>query len=67
LASVDRLGSLPGVAQARLNGRVIELSTAATAQVLAALGPVVDLTEVETRRPTLEDVYLNLTGREFVQ
>jgi hypothetical protein len=55
------------VAQARLNGRVIELSTAATAQVLAALGPVVDLTEVETRRPTLEDVYLNLTGREFVQ
>ena len=67
LLPLEQLRSLPGVEEACPEGEAVVLSTAATAKVLAALGPLVDLSLVETRRPSLEDVYLNLTGKEYVQ
>lgn len=52
---------------AKQSGTDVVIGTESVSQVLASLGSVVDLEQVETRRPTLEDVYLNLTGVEFTK
>ncbi len=65
LVAIERLAALPGVVDARDDGTSVHLSTNSLSTVLAALGPLVDLTSVETRRSTLEDVYLQLTGKEY--
>ncbi|MEU2712510.1 ATP-binding cassette domain-containing protein [Streptomyces sp. NPDC007205] len=67
LLSCEAAAALPGVLGTRRAGADTEISTESVSEVLAALGAVVDLDQVETRRPTLEDVYLNLTGAEFTR
>nr|WP_234433783.1 ATP-binding cassette domain-containing protein [Streptomyces rimosus] len=67
LLSCEAAAALPGVLGTRQTGSDTEISTDSVSEVLVALGAVVDLDQVETRRPTLEDVYLNLTGAEFTR
>ncbi|WP_443033577.1 ATP-binding cassette domain-containing protein [Streptomyces sp. CA2R101] len=67
LLKAEAARALPGVLSATQSGTDVVIGTEAVAQVLAALGSVVDLEQVEARRPTLEDVYFNLTGVEFTK
>ncbi|MEV5080559.1 ABC transporter ATP-binding protein [Streptomyces sp. NPDC056159] len=56
--------SLPGVDGVTVQGGHLVLETRATGRVLAALDPLTGLDGVQTRTPTLEDVYLEITARQ---
>ncbi|MEV1011520.1 ABC transporter ATP-binding protein [Streptomyces sp. NPDC049881] len=60
---VDTARELPGVLRADLDGDVVVLQAADAGPVLAAVAEVAGLQGVQTRTPTLEDVYLTLTGQ----
>ncbi|MFD9029560.1 ABC transporter ATP-binding protein [Streptomyces sp. NPDC059567] len=59
----ERARSLPGVDGVFVQGGHLVLETRATGRVLAALDTVTGLDGVQTRTPSLEDVYLDLTAR----
>ncbi|MFB7369536.1 ATP-binding cassette domain-containing protein [Streptomyces sp. NPDC056222] len=59
----ERARSLPGVDGVSVQGGHLVLETRATGRVLAALDAVTGLDGVQTRTPSLEDVYLELTAR----
>ncbi|MFE5486151.1 ABC transporter ATP-binding protein [Streptomyces sp. NPDC056527] len=59
----ERARSLPGVDGVLVQGGHLVLETRATGRVLAALDTVTGLDGVQTRTPSLEDVYLDLTAR----
>jgi ABC-2 type transport system ATP-binding protein len=68
--SVEELRRLPGVLAARTTESGYELQVAAVHAVIPALLAAVqarglDLTELRTHSPTLEDVFVALTGREL--
>ncbi|WP_435599908.1 ATP-binding cassette domain-containing protein [Streptomyces sp. C10-9-1] len=54
---------LPGVDAVAVRGGHLVLETRATGRVLAALDALTGLDGVQTRTPSLEDVYLELTAR----
>ncbi|MEU8518860.1 ABC transporter ATP-binding protein [Streptomyces sp. NBC_01216] len=55
--------ALPGVDGVAVQGGYLVLETRATGRVLAALDAVAGLDGVQTRTPSLEDVYLELTSQ----
>ncbi|MFG2330881.1 ATP-binding cassette domain-containing protein [Streptomyces sp. NPDC048604] len=55
---------LPGVDGVAVQGGHLVLETRATGRVLAALDALTGLDGVQTRTPSLEDVYLELTARK---
>ncbi|MFD5661807.1 ABC transporter ATP-binding protein [Streptomyces hirsutus] len=59
----ERAAGLPGVEGVAVQGGHLVLQTRATGRVLAALDPLTGLDGVQTRTPSLEDVYLELTAR----
>ncbi|MGJ7417193.1 ATP-binding cassette domain-containing protein [Streptomyces cinereoruber] len=59
----ERARSLPGVDGVTVRGGHLVLETRATGKVLSALDAVTGLDGVQTRTPSLEDVYLDLTAR----
>ena len=64
------LGRLPGINVLRAEGDLLDFSlpdaSVALPELLAALASGgVTLTGIEVRRPTLDDVFLSLTGREL--
>jgi len=64
------LNALPGVASAARDGHACRLETRAPVGVLAALVRCIDeagarLLEVQVREPSLEDVFIELTGRPW--
>ncbi|MFI2223015.1 ABC transporter ATP-binding protein [Streptomyces fradiae] len=59
----ERAAALPGVEAVSVRGGHLVLETRATGRVLAALDAVAGLDGVQTRTPSLEDVYLDITGR----
>ena len=66
----EALERLPGVLRARLEGGVHVLQVVAAHQVIPALLALVaergaTLTELRTHSPTLEDVFVSLTGRHL--
>ncbi|MGZ4352493.1 MAG: ATP-binding cassette domain-containing protein [Gaiellaceae bacterium] len=62
------LASLPGVVETRLTDDGPELTTDdARATIAGLLERGVEIEELAVKRPTLEDVYLELTGREFAE
>ncbi|MGQ0764250.1 MAG: ATP-binding cassette domain-containing protein [Gemmatimonadota bacterium] len=68
--SLDGLRSLPGVLAARRDAGVYSLQVAASHQTIPALlGMMANegrtLTELRTHSPTLEDVFVSLTGRHL--
>ena len=68
--TAERLGAIPGVLAARRAGEGYELQVAAAHAVIPALLAEVEhhgatLTELRTHSPTLEDVFVALTGREL--
>lgn len=67
LAPADRLtpeqgAALPGVLRATADGDMTVLETEDSGPVLAAVDAQGGLHGVQTRTPSLEDVYLSLTG-----
>ena len=62
-AALDSLSD--EIAEVSEDGDQIEIRTTAPSRVLAALAGTVDLSLAEIRQPTLEDVYLNMTGTEY--
>ncbi|MEU2384716.1 ABC transporter ATP-binding protein [Streptomyces sp. NPDC012461] len=68
LVPADRIdeaaaAALPGVDRVTVQGGHLVLETRATGRVLAALDPLTGLDGVQTRMPSLEDVYLEITAR----
>ena len=62
------LAALPGVVETRLTDDGPELTTDdARATIAGLLERGVEIEELAVKRPTLEDVYLELTGREFAE
>jgi ABC-2 type transport system ATP-binding protein len=59
----EQAAGLPGVESVTVQGGHLVLHTRATGRVLAALDPLTGLDGVQTRSPSLEDVYLELTSR----
>ncbi|WP_030421825.1 ABC transporter ATP-binding protein [Streptomyces sp. SCSIO 75703] len=59
----ERAAALPGVDAVSVQGGHLVLETRATGRVLAALDPLTGLDGVQTRTPSLEDVYLDITTR----
>ncbi|MEW1906624.1 ABC transporter ATP-binding protein [Streptomyces sp. NPDC086147] len=59
----ERARSLPGVDGVAVQGGHLVLETRSTGKVLSALDAVTGLDGVQTRTPSLEDVYLELTAR----
>ncbi|MEU6539987.1 ABC transporter ATP-binding protein [Streptomyces sp. NPDC047000] len=59
--------ALPGVEGVTVQGGHLVLETRATGRVLAALDALTGLDGVQTRTPSLEDVYLDLTARQARQ
>ncbi|WP_437025044.1 ATP-binding cassette domain-containing protein [Streptomyces sp. enrichment culture] len=55
--------ALPGVDRVTVQGGHLVLETKQTGRVLAALDPLTGLDGVQTRMPSLEDVYLDITAR----
>jgi len=69
-ALAELVGRLPGAREVDLDGvhvtaRVADAPGAAAQVVQAAATTGVDVTEVRTERPTLDDVFLALTGRSL--
>ncbi|MGX4688996.1 ATP-binding cassette domain-containing protein [Streptomyces sp. JNUCC 63] len=60
----QKAASLPGVDGVTVQGGHLVLETRATGRVLAALDPLTGLDGVQTRTPSLEDVYLDITARQ---
>ncbi|MFE6099204.1 ABC transporter ATP-binding protein [Streptomyces laurentii] len=60
----DQARELPGVDGVMVQGGHLVLETRATGQVLSALDARGGLDGVQTRTPSLEDVYLELTARQ---
>ncbi|MEU2898191.1 ATP-binding cassette domain-containing protein [Streptomyces sp. NPDC001273] len=58
----DRAAALPGVTAVTVQGGHLVLETRATGRVLAALDAATGLDGVQTRTPSLEDVYLDITA-----
>ncbi|MFE3329197.1 ATP-binding cassette domain-containing protein [Streptomyces sp. NPDC059176] len=59
----EQAAALPGVDGVAVRGGHLVLETRATGRVLAALDALIGLDGVQTRTPSLEDVYLELTAR----
>ncbi|KOX20403.1 MULTISPECIES: ABC transporter ATP-binding protein [unclassified Streptomyces] len=59
----ERARALPGVDGVTVRGGHLVLETRSTGKVLSALDAVTGLDGVQTRTPSLEDVYLDLTAR----
>ncbi|MEV7673784.1 ABC transporter ATP-binding protein [Streptomyces sp. NPDC088752] len=59
----ERARALPGVDGVTVQGGHLVLETRSTGKVLSALDAVTGLDGVQTRTPSLEDVYLELTAR----
>ncbi len=62
--SLDAALALPGVTRASAEGPSVVLETHDSAAVLAGLDRLAGLRGVQTRTPTLEDVYLDRTRSE---
>ncbi|GAA1014112.1 ABC transporter [Streptomyces sp. F-3] len=60
----QQAAALPGVDGVTVQGGHLVLETRATGRVLAALDPLTGLDGVQTRTPSLEDVYLEITSRQ---
>ncbi|GAA0913081.1 ABC transporter ATP-binding protein [Streptomyces thermoalcalitolerans] len=60
----QQAAALPGVDGVTVQGGHLVLETRATGRVLAALDPLTGLDGVQTRSPSLEDVYLEITSRQ---
>ncbi|MHC4958670.1 MAG: ABC transporter ATP-binding protein [Planctomycetota bacterium] len=61
-----RLRELPGVLELRRDGRAVVLSVDDTqAAITAVLALGVELEDLHTHRPTLDDVFLALTGKQL--
>ncbi|MFI8089808.1 ATP-binding cassette domain-containing protein [Streptomyces sp. NPDC086080] len=58
----ERAAALPGVDTVTVQGGHLVLETRATGRVLAALDTATGLDGVQTRTPSLEDVYLDITA-----
>ncbi len=70
LLSVEALNALPGVIRARLDGALYTLQVTAAHETIPALLALIAseglaLTELSTHSPTLEDVFVSLTGRHL--
>lgn len=65
LLPLDVARALPGVAEAVDDGVSLTLVTRTPAQVLAALAERQSLAGLQVKGATLEDVFLQLTGREY--
>jgi ABC-2 type transport system ATP-binding protein len=68
--SEAELGALAGVASVRFEGEVVVLSVTRTQDALAGLFALatrcgVTLADLRTHRPTLEDVFVSLTGKHL--
>ncbi|MCC6931074.1 MAG: ABC transporter ATP-binding protein [Gemmatimonadaceae bacterium] len=66
----DELAALPGVLRARSDGPIHTLQVAAAHETIPALLALIArrecrLTELRTHSPTLEDVFVSLTGRHL--
>jgi ABC-2 type transport system ATP-binding protein len=67
---LDTLRALPGVSEARPHGDAFSLAARSLAESVPALLAAVDaagakLVALSTHRPTLEDVFVSLTGRDL--
>lgn len=63
--SVESARCIDGVDEVEVTGDSTVLTTSAPGTVLTALAQMTDMTGVQTRTATLEDVYLRLTGTEY--
>jgi ABC-type multidrug transport system ATPase subunit len=63
----DIAAALADIAEVQRSKREIVVVTDSPSKALVLLAGVVDFADIETRRPTLEDVYLNLTGTEYAE
>lgn len=63
--SAAEAGTLPGVDSAEADDVVVSMKTERPAEVLSALAEREALAGVQVRGATLEDVFLELTGREY--
>ena len=63
--SLDEARAVPGVSSADVTGSTLVLETRDASAVLAELGRREALDGLSVSRGTLEDVFLNLTGREY--
>ncbi|HEX4935025.1 MAG TPA: ABC transporter ATP-binding protein [Gemmatimonadaceae bacterium] len=68
--AADELSALPGVIRARSDGGTHALQVAAAHETIPALLALIarrghTLTELRTHSPTLEDVFVSLTGRQL--
>jgi ABC-type multidrug transport system ATPase subunit len=63
----DTAAALADIAEVRRSNRELVVVTDSPSKALVLLAGVVDFADIETRRPTLEDVYLNLTGTEYAE
>jgi ABC-2 type transport system ATP-binding protein len=67
---LEQVRSLPGVQSARYSGQYIEIETSQPQTTMTALQELAarlgrSISEVATRQPNLEDVFLKLTGRSL--
>jgi ABC-2 type transport system ATP-binding protein len=68
--SLDEVQALPNVCGIRYSGQYLEIETTQPQETLAGLHVLASrlgrsLGEVTLRQPNLEDVFLNMTGREL--
>jgi ABC-2 type transport system ATP-binding protein len=63
--TLEAARTVPGVEDAVLLGDSTVLTTSSVAKVLAELDRITDISDVQTRTATLEDVYLHLAGTEY--
>ncbi|MEV4447193.1 MULTISPECIES: ABC transporter ATP-binding protein [Streptomyces] len=65
LLAPERARQLPGADEVTAEGSSTVITTRSVGEVLGAVGAIAGLQDVETRRASLEDVYLKLTGTEY--
>jgi ABC-2 type transport system ATP-binding protein len=65
LLSAEAARKIAGAEDVSVEGGSTVISTRSMGEVLSAVGAIADLQDVETRRASLEDVYLKLTGTEY--
>jgi ABC-2 type transport system ATP-binding protein len=65
LLDSSRAAGLPGVERAELDGSALVLTTRSPSAVLSRLAELGALEGLQVRAATLEDVFLELTGREY--
>ncbi len=61
----EQAKGLDGADEVATEGLSTVITTRAVGRVLAAVGGLTELQDVQTRTATLEDVYLELTGTEY--